>query len=146
MKRVFKGLKQHGRSALRTHLTTAAQTAQRQLEGLEGAAMIEAMLQDRACVRYQTELVFDDAQLLPGTLGRVVPIQTDGGQRQFQLHLAARFATQPQAWPALVAYYIPTINYGRMPTADDSLSYGAALLGVDEDAYYQRLCALMDAA
>lgn len=144
MKRVYRGLKQHGRQALRTHLMGVARATRPTLAGLEGAAWVSAVLANRTCVRHQTQVVFDDTPLLPGTFGRAEAAAGPDGNRVFTLSLMARFSGRPAEWPLLVAYHLPSINYGRMPTADDALAFGAELLGLDEEAYYQRLCALVD--
>jgi hypothetical protein len=55
------------------------------------------------------------------------------------------FADRPDDLPALVAYHIPVVNYGAIVDAEAAELYGAALLDLEPDEYYARLCALADA-
>ncbi len=45
----------------------------------------------------------------------------------------------------LIAYHIPVINYGTIVEALDAELFGATLLGLEVEAYYQALCELADA-
>ncbi len=52
---------------------------------------------------------------------------------------------QRELWPLLIAYHIPVINYGSIVEPADAELYGATLLGLEVEAYYQALCELTDA-
>ena len=43
-----------------------------------------------------------------------------------------------------VAYMIPAINYGDIITDEHCLRYGATLLGMMEEDFYQALCQMAD--
>jgi hypothetical protein len=60
------------------------------------------------------------------------------------LYLRPRLRDRPDLLPLAVAYMIPLINYGDIITDEHCLRYGATLLGLTEDDYYRKLCALAD--
>ncbi|MCA9544935.1 MAG: hypothetical protein KC613_11115 [Myxococcales bacterium] len=142
VKRNWQGLKAHGRNALRQHLLSVAErAASRHGPHWDGAALA-AVLDDREVVRFPTTVAFEARGLTPGTFGRTVWAED---LRRCTLHVHPHFQGHPEL-PLLVLYLVPTISYGRMPTADDCLAFGAMALGLHEDEYHARLCALTDAA
>ena len=52
--------------------------------------------------------------------------------------------TQLDSVPYLVLYQLVLVNYGEFSSADDAETFGAAALGMSKDAYYHRLCELVD--
>ena len=90
----------------------------------------------------RTTLAFADAEIPAGLFARTVP--PSGPNGSYCICLAERYASDESLLPLLVAYHIPTVNYGRMPTAEDALAFGAALLGLSEDEYHHHLCAAVD--
>ncbi|RMH13718.1 MAG: hypothetical protein D6695_03240 [Planctomycetota bacterium] len=62
----------------------------------------------------------------------------------FCLFLHPHFETRPDTWAALIAYHIPSINYGEIVTHEEAEFFGATLLGMDVETYYQTVCALAD--
>ncbi len=54
------------------------------------------------------------------------------------------FITHLPEVPFLVLYQLVTVNYGEFASGDDAVTFGAAALGLAEDAYYERLCELVD--
>ncbi len=141
-KRVFTGLKALGRSALREHLLGVAAHARQTHGDLSAPAALAHLLGDRGVVRYPCTLAFDDGPVRPGTFATLT-WHEGAGLKTATLVLSARLRGHP-GLALVVAYHLPSVNYGRMPTADDALAFGACLLGLSEDEYYARLCALMD--
>jgi hypothetical protein len=102
-----------------------------------------SILQDRACVRYPCEIVFDSAPLQPGEFAFPAP----KGQRPedgFTLYVHPFYLTQLDQVPLLVLYQLVAVNYGPFATPDDAETFGAAALGLGKDHFYQALCALAD--
>jgi hypothetical protein len=54
------------------------------------------------------------------------------------------FRRQPENLPLLVAYHIPSINYGGIVEPQHAELYGATLLGLEVGTYYRALCELAD--
>lgn len=104
---------------------------------------LQRVLEDRACVRYPCEVVFDAGLLLPGECAHPVAkgvCPEDG----FVMYVHPLFMTQlPQA-VHLVLYQMVAVNYGGFTSSDDAEVFGAAALGLDKDEYYAGLCALAD--
>ena len=139
MKRNWKGLKQFGRQALRTHLARTADIARRRHGPFDRPEALEALLSDRECVRYPTEVVFTDA-LAPGLFADTEALHAPGGQPSFRLSVHSAFSGRLDALPALIGYHIPSINYGKMVSTEDAECFGATLVGWSQETYYQKLC------
>jgi hypothetical protein len=54
------------------------------------------------------------------------------------------FLTQLPQVPYLVLYQLVVVNYGEFASADDAETFGAAVLGISRDEYYQALCEMAD--
>lgn len=132
-----------GKRALRDHLLERAETARAKHGGMIDGAKIVRMLDDREVVRYPTGLRFDAGLLKEGEFGWAMPLG-DHPSKGFCVVLHPCFENRPEDWPWLIAYHLPTINYGDIVEAEDCEAFGAALLGEDVERYYERLCALAD--
>ena len=104
---------------------------------------LRLMLNDRACVRYPCEIVFDAAPLHPGEIAHPLPL----GERPedgFAIHVHPIFMTQLDRVPFLVLYQLVLVNYGEFATPEDAETFGAAVLGVTREEYYHAMCRLAD--
>ena len=102
-----------------------------------------ALLADRAYVRYPVEVVFDNAQLLPGEFAQ--PAQKgETPEDGFTMFVHPLFMTQLDRVPYLVLYQLVSVNYGVFASSDDAETFGAAALGLTRDEYYAEICALAD--
>ena len=107
------------------------------------AEAIGRMLHDPAVVRYPVTLHFDAAPLQPHEFAFAKPLgfhPSDG----YALCVHPAFRSQPENIPLLVAYHIPSINYGGLADSDAAELFGATLLGLEVDTYYAALCELAD--
>ena len=131
------------RAAFSEHLRARA-TAARLTYGLcIDAEAIRSMLADREVVRHPTSLEFDAAPLQGHEFAFPQPLgfhASDG----YCLFVHPHFRGQPENLPLLVAYHIPTINYGGIVEAQHAELYGATLLGLEVETYHQALCELAD--
>jgi hypothetical protein len=132
-----------GRMALSGHVADKATAARLRYGQSIDSEAIARMLADREVVRYPAAVVFDEAPLEPGEFAYARPFG-DHPAEGFQLVVHPCFRDRPETWPLLIAYHIPTINYGDIATSEDCELYGATLLGMDRDEYYRRLCTLAD--
>ena len=101
------------------------------------------ILEDRTCVRYPCEIVFDAGPLQEGEFAHPV---AKGARPEdgFTLYVHPFFMTQLEQVPLLVLYQLVLVNYGAFAAPDDAETFGAAALGLGRDEYYQALCRLAD--
>ena len=104
---------------------------------------LRQILEDRACVRYPCEIVFDAGLLEPGEFAHPVA-KGKHPEDGFTMHVHPFFMTQLECMPGLVLYQLVLVNYGEFASADDAETFGAAALGISRDEYYQTLCGLAD--
>ena len=129
------------RAAFSDHLKVKAAAARLKYGLYIDAEAIRTMLGDREVVRYPTSIEFDAAPLRVHEFACPQPLgfhASDG----YCLFIHPHFRRQPENLPLLVAYHIPTINYGGIVEAQHAELYGATLLGLDVETYYQALCEL----
>ena len=132
-----------GRDALHDHLVDRAMRARVQCGFYMDAEAIIAMLTDGEVVRYPTNIAFDDAFLESGEFA-FPRANEPGSPFAFTLYIHPWFRQQGDILPLLIAYHIPTINYGDIVTHEEAELFGATLLGLDVDTYYNALCELVD--
>jgi hypothetical protein len=132
-----------GRAALRDHVEQKAMDA-RLSHGLYiDAEQMMRILDDRTVVRYPVGVRFDAAPLEPGEFAFPAPLG-DSPAAGYCLFIHPRFEDQPDTWPLLIAYHIPSINYGEIVAHEDAELFGATLLGLEPAEYYRALCELTD--
>lgn len=134
---------QDARVALRDHLGEKAMNARLARGMYIDAQTIVDMLDDPMFVRYPVGIRFDSEALEPGEFAAPVPLG-EHPSKGFCLFVHPCFEQQPDTWPLLIAYHVPSINYGEIVSPEDAEHFGATLLGLDEDTYYQALCELAD--
>jgi hypothetical protein len=134
---------EQARAGFRAHLEAKAMAARLKYGLYIDTDTIVAMLDDREVVRHPVSIHFDARALqghefaFPQSLGFH---PSDG----YALCIHPWFESQREILPLLVAYHLPVINYGDIVEAADAELYGATLLGLEVDAYYQALCELAD--
>ncbi|MGD9688241.1 MAG: hypothetical protein AB7K52_05295 [Phycisphaerales bacterium] len=106
-------------------------------------AAMNRLLLDRSVVRYPLGVRFDAQPLRAGEFACLEPLgahPSDG----FCLFIHPLFENVDELIPLLIAYYIPSVNYGDVATHIEAETYGAALLGLDVEEYYRILCSVAD--
>jgi hypothetical protein len=129
--------------ALHEHILRTARLGRQRHTPFSSIESVRPLLADRDVVRYPVEIVFDATPLEPGEFActeLIASLPADG----FRLYLHPHFEGHASALPILIAYHLPSINYGPIVTADHAEMFGATLLGMDRETYYQRVCALAD--
>ncbi|TNF22375.1 MAG: hypothetical protein EP329_28760 [Deltaproteobacteria bacterium] len=106
-------------------------------------AALERLLEDRRCCRFPTRIVFDAAGLEPGTFSAAEPLGDDP-REGYVIRVHPRFERRPLLLPLLVAYQLVVVNYGDIATHEEAELFGATLLGLSVDDYYQTLCLVAD--
>jgi hypothetical protein len=132
-----------GRQALHDHVVAKALYARDKYGAPIDYAAVCAMLDDREIVRFPTGLRFDADGLEPGEFAHAQPLgeHPAGG---YCLFVHPYFEQRLDALPLLIAYHIVTVNYGDIATAGEAELFGATLLGMDVEAYYEAVCRLAD--
>jgi hypothetical protein len=108
-----------------------------------GWAELQKILQDKECCRYPVEILFSGAALEDGEFAHPVA-KSDDPNDGYVMHVHPFFATEPAAVPALVLYQLVLVNYGDFASPEDAETFGAAVLGIDPEAYYDQLCEMAD--
>ncbi len=104
---------------------------------------LRLIVEDRACVRYPCEVVFDAGQLGEGEFAH--PVAKGGSPEDgFTLFVHPFFMTQLDRVASLVLYQLVLVNYGEFASADDAETFGASALGISKDEYYEGLCEMAD--
>ena len=101
------------------------------------------MLQDRACVRYPCDVVFDTAGLQTGEFAYA---SQNGAAPEdgFTLFVHPLLMTDLSRAAYAVLYHLIVVNYGEFASSTDAAAFGAAVLGMDTNAYYDALCGIAD--
>lgn len=132
-----------GQRALRDHARKLAARARQRHGDVTTLAGLRRLLGDSDVVRFPTELVFDAGPLLPGEFAWAMPLgaRPDDG---FALVVHPELENDPEAVALAVAYHLVRVNYLDVAGAPEAEIFGATLLGLEVDDYYERLCALAD--
>jgi hypothetical protein len=108
-----------------------------------GWSQLQAILQDRTCVRYPCRLVFDSSGLNPGEFAHPEP-DGDRPEDGFTLYVHPIYLTQLAMVPYLALYQLVVVNYGVFASAQDAETFAAHALGRSQEEYYETLCGLAD--
>jgi hypothetical protein len=108
-----------------------------------GWSQLARILQDRSCVRYPCEVVFDAAPLQPGECAYPKPngCRPEDG---FVIYIHPVFMTQLDRAARLALYQLVVVNYGEFASSDDAEVFGATALGISREEYYLGLCEMAD--
>src|SRR5690349_13295062 len=103
-----------------------------------GWQQLLALLQDRDCVRFPCDLLFDAAPLLPGEFAHAVAkgLKPEEGH---VIYVHPLFEHQLEQVPYLVLHQVVLVNYGDRVSADDAETFGALALGLSRDEYFNVL-------
>ena len=132
-----------GYQALRDHVVTKALLArERHGPEIDEGALLRVLL-DPEIVRFPTVVRFDSGALHPGEFAWPEP-RGENPRDGFVLVVHRRFENRPADLPLLLAYHVVAINYLDIATHVEAELFGATLLGMEVDEYYERVCALAD--
>ena len=132
-----------GYEALRGHLVERALLARERHGPVIDLPALRRLLEDRELVRFPVQLRFADEPLMRGEFAHAAPL----GQRAadgFELCVRPCFRDDEAAVVALALYHVPTVNYLDVVTHVEAELFGAAVLGLEVEQYYARICELAD--
>jgi hypothetical protein len=122
------------------HADAVAARAVAKLGGPLTPENLEQFLGDQDCLRCPTRIAYSSEGLEPHQFAEPI-MSAENGVRHCALHVHPRYADQAEALPYFVAYMAAAINYGGAASAELCERYGAALLGLTVDVFYERVCA-----
>jgi hypothetical protein len=131
------------RQSLNDHVAAKALEIREKYGPHIGWAELQRILQDRTCVRYPCEIVFDATPLQSGELAYPMPKGDHPGDG-FTLYLHPLLMVRLEQVPHVVLYQLVLVNYGEFATAVDAEIFGATALGLSQEEYYGMLCKLAD--
>ena len=131
------------RQSLTTHVAAKGAEIREKYGPTIGWNELLQILNDRACVRYPCEIVFDAGSLQAGEFAYPTA-RGDRPEDGFLMQVHPHFATQLERVPCLVLYQLVLVNYGEFASAADAETFGAGVLGLSRDDYYAVLCQMAD--
>ena len=132
-----------GRQSLHAHATAKGLEIREKYGPHIGWTQLQRLLQDRSCVRYPCEIVFDAAGLQPGEFAHPVA-KGEQPEAGFTIFVHPLLLLQLERVPPLVLYQLVLVNYGDFASAEDAETFGANALGLSQDDYYRALCEMAD--
>lgn len=132
-----------GQQSLRDHVRAKALEARAKFAGAIDRTGMFRLLEDRAVVRYPVGVRFDASPLRPGEFAFLESLGAHPAEG-FCLFIHPLFEHADELLPLLIAYYIPSVNYGDVATHVEAELYGSTLLGLDAEEYYRLLCSAAD--
>ena len=132
-----------GRQSLNAHAAAKGLEIREKYGPHIGWTELQRILQDRSCVRYPCEIVFDAAGLQPGEFAHPIA-KGEQPEAGFTIFVHPLLLLQLERVPPLVLYQLVLVNYGDFVSADDAETFGANALGRSKDDYYRGLCEMAD--
>ncbi len=131
------------REGLRNHIQIKAKEARQKYGESIGFSEVCQMLADPEVVRFPTVIAYGAEKLEPGEFAWPEP-RSESAHDGYVLHVHPSFEGDTEALPILVSYHFASINYGEIAGSEDAELFGASLLGMDVEDYYQALCRYAD--
>jgi hypothetical protein len=132
-----------GRLSLNAHAAAMGLEIREKYGPRIGWTELQRILQDRSCVRYPCEILFDAAGLQTGEFAHPVA-KAEQPEAGFTIFVHPLLLLQLERVPPLVLYQLVLINYGDFASADDAETFGANALGLSKEDYYRALCEVAD--
>jgi len=106
------------------------------------ADLLHQMLLDSDVVRFPTELQFS-SDIEEGLFGYCRQKGDHPGEG-YDVILHSAFESVPEHHAYLVFYLLVRVNYGLFSTYLEAERFAAGIFGLSVDAYYEKLCQLVD--
>jgi hypothetical protein len=132
-----------GADSLRDHIAAQAVVAHHKHAPLTFAGL-DALLTDPECLRHPTRLVFEFGEMARHQFAQPDLDLRNREQNGRVLYLRPLLRDRADLAVLAVAYMIPVINYGDIITDEHCLRYGATLLGMMEEDFFQAICQMAD--
>jgi hypothetical protein len=132
-----------GRQSLNAHAAAKGLEIREKYGPRIGWTELQRILQDRSCVRYPCEILFDAAGLQQGEFAHPVA-KGEQSETGFTIFVHPLLLLQLERVPPLVLYQLVLVNYGDFVSPDDAETFGANALGRSKEDYYRGLCEMAD--
>ena len=140
----FEKITKEGVEAFHQHIINNAMEARLRYGLYIDTKTIMKMLDDRKVVRYPTAVVFEATPLEGDSFAYAQP-NGENPNQGFILYVHPFYKELYEVLPLLISYHIPAINYSHVATSTEAELFGATLMGLEVEAYYQAICELADA-
>jgi hypothetical protein len=100
----------HFKQSLNAHVASKGEEIREKYGPEIGWKELQHVLNDRAAVRYPSEIVFDSSPLLEGEFAHAMP-NSDNPNDGFKIYLHPYFSLQLERVPHLVFYQLVRVNY-----------------------------------
>jgi len=138
-------LERLGQDSLRGHLLAQAVVAH-QKHGPLTFDKLDSLLHDPECLRHPVRLAYEFGEMAMHQFAQPDIDWRNTEQDGRVIYLRPILRDHPDQVVLAAAYMIPLINYGEIVTDDHCLAYGATLLGMMEEEYYQAVCRMAELA
>ena len=133
-----------GQQSLHDHIIDKANDARLAYGPYWDFERIQNMMKDSKFVRFPVQIVFDASPLEPGEFAFVHQKNDQSPSDGFILFIHPFFEQQDDVLPLLIAYHLVVVNYGDIADSEEAEIFGATLMNMDKEEYYQAICALAD--
>jgi hypothetical protein len=128
-------------------------------------SVLQQVLQDKKYTRYPVRILFDSGRIETGLFAITEAILTKPDQslnqtenkeedddsyyikppdQSYEIVIHEYFKDQPEKLLPLILYQLPIVNYGNVVTYEDSEVFGASMMEISQEDYYQLVCDLVD--
>ncbi len=133
-----------GKQALLHHVVDKAIALREKYVNFIDFAALDKILEDRDFVRYPTCLEFSSKPIGDGFFAVTEPVSDADPSQGYIITIDGHFKDQLGDVPALALYQLVIVNYGDIATSEEAELFGATVLGMGKEEYYQLLCTLAD--
>jgi len=98
---------------------------------------------DEEFLRYPTKMEFNSAELDQGMFAAAKKVSKNPNDG-FIIFVHEYFRNRLSDVPPLVLYHLVSVNYGDFATHKEAELFGAAVLDMEKEEYYQHICRLAD--
>lgn len=106
-------------------------------------AILQEILANDELTRFPVELKFSSGNI-PAEMFGVVSENKTEGKLTYTMHIHEHFKNETGVLPFLVLYLLVSVNYGSAADCEVAEIFASSALGMDQDDYYNQLCALAD--
>lgn len=132
-----------GQNAMAGHIVDKAlEIREKYGDNIDYDTLLE-LLKDTNFLRYPVRIEFNSSVLEKGMFA-ITRKLCENSKDGFIIFVHEYFKNQLQDVPALVFYHLVTVNYGDFATHNEAELFGAAIMGMEQEAYYQHICQLAD--
>jgi len=130
-------------SAITEHATEKARQIRARYDAPMTFEELLKVFNDRKSVRYPVEVRFTDQGIDEGLFAKT-EMRSETPADGFVIFIHDYYRDREDVLPALLLYQSVIVNYGDLATSHDAEVFGAGVLGMDREAYYELVCNACD--